>query len=293
VGRFEGETFHLVQFFMKDPSEEPALLEGLLDFLAPCAALVTFNGKAFDTPLLATRYLLHNIPVPFKDLVHLDLLPLARRLWRDRLPSRALQYLEENVLGAPRTIDEVPGYEIPYLYFDYLRSGDATPLKGVFKHNALDIVALAALMNHIASILHAPFDGQVQHGLDFIALAKLFEDLDHWDEAAQLYERGLESGVNEANFGSAVKRLSALKRRRGDIEAAVVLWQKAAADGHVYAHVEMAKYHEHKKRDPAVALQWTYRAMELVGELDLPRYEFIHWMEDLNMRMKRLKKKME
>jgi uncharacterized protein YprB with RNaseH-like and TPR domain len=90
VGRFEGDTFRLVQFFMRDPSEEAALLEGLMDYLAPCAALVTFNGKAFDAPLLVTRYSLHSLPVPFKDYGHLDLLPLARRLWRDRLPSRAL-----------------------------------------------------------------------------------------------------------------------------------------------------------------------------------------------------------
>ncbi|MGZ6347522.1 MAG: ribonuclease H-like domain-containing protein, partial [Anaerolineales bacterium] len=161
VGRFEGDTFHLAQYFMRDPAEESAMLEGLMEFLAPNSALVTFNGKAFDSPLLVTRYLLHNIPIPFKDFAHLDLLPLARRLWRDRLPSRALKYLEENVLAAPRTVDEVPGYEIPYLYFDYLRTGDAAPLKGVFYHNAMDIVALAALMNHMASILHAPFDGQV------------------------------------------------------------------------------------------------------------------------------------
>jgi len=291
VGRFEGETFRLAQFFMRDPSEEAALLEGLMDFLAPCAALVTFNGKAFDAPLLVTRYSLHSIPVPFKDFAHLDLLPLARRLWRDRLPSRALKYLEENVLAAPRTTDEVPGYEIPYLYFDYLRTGDAATLKGVFYNNAMDIVALAALMNHMASILHAPFDGQVQHGLDFIALAKLFEDLDRREEAARLYERGLQVGVSEANFGAVVQRLSALQRRRGDLESAAALWQKAAAEGHVYAHIELAKYYEHHRGDYAEALKWTQSAEGLVSSLDIPRYEYRHWMEELEHREKRLQEK--
>jgi uncharacterized protein YprB with RNaseH-like and TPR domain len=291
VGRFEGETFHLAQFFMRDPSEEAALLEGLMDFLAPCTALVTFNGKAFDAPLLVTRYSLHSLPVPFKDFTHLDLLPLARRLWRDRLPSRALKYLEENVLAAPRTTDEVPGYEIPYLYFDYLRTGDATPLKGVFYHNAMDIVTLAALMNHVASILHTPFDGQVQHGLDFIALAKLFEDLNRWEEAARLYERGLQAGVNETDFGAAVQRLSALQRRRGDLESAAELWQKAAAEGHIYAHIELAKYFEHHRRDYTEALKWTQSAEGLVDSLNIPRYEYRHWMEELEHRKKRLREK--
>lgn len=288
VGRFEGDTFHLAQYFMRDPMEESAMLEGLMEFLAPNSALVTFNGKAFDAPLLVTRYLLHNIPVPFKDFAHLDLLPLARRLWRDRLPSRALKYLEENVLGAPRTVDEVPGYEIPYLYFDYLRTGDAAPLKGVFYHNAMDIVALAALMNHMASILHAPFDGQVQHGLDFIALGKLFEDLDRREEAARLYERGLEASVGETDFGAAVQRLSALQRRRGDLESAVALWQKAAAEGHVYAHIELAKYYEHQRRNYVEAMKWTKEAEELINSLDIPRYEYRQWMEELEHRKKRL-----
>ena len=91
---------------------------------------------------------LHRIPVPYKGYSHLDLLPLARRLWRDRLKSRALKYLEQNVLGLTRSSEEVPGYEIPWLYFDYLRTGDARPLAGVFYHNAMDVVAMAALLTH-------------------------------------------------------------------------------------------------------------------------------------------------
>ncbi len=291
VGRFKGDTFTLAQYFMREPSEEGALLEALLECLAPCSALVTFNGKAFDAPLLVTRYSLHSIPNPLKNLTHLDLLPLARRLWRDRLPSRALKYLEENILEAPRTIDEVPGYEIPHLYFDYLRSGDASPLKGVFYHNAMDIVALAALMNHMASILHAPYDGKIQHGLDFIALAKLFEDIDRWEEAALLYERGLQGDLSEGDFGAAVQRLSALHRRRGDLESAVALWQKAASEGHVYAYIELAKYHEHRQRDYPEALKWTLGAEDLVRSLELTKYEHRYWMQEITHRKKRLQER--
>ncbi|MBN2388852.1 MAG: ribonuclease H-like domain-containing protein [Anaerolineales bacterium] len=291
VGRFDRDVFRTSIFFMRDPSEEPALLEALVGYLAPCQALVTFNGKAFDAPLLATRYTMHSIPNPFENFLHLDLLPLARRLWRDRLPSRALKYLEENILMAPRGSEEVPGYEIPYIYFDYLRSGDATPLKGVFYHNAMDVVAMAALLNHMAALLDDPFDGRVQHALDFVALAKLFESLSNWDLAARLYERGLESELAEADFWAAVQRLSALQRRRGDLETAVRLWKQAAGQGHVYAHVELAKYYEHRVRDVGAALEWTRRAMERIGELDIPRYEYNHWMEELRHRHARLETK--
>ncbi len=288
VGRFEtdasGPTFRLLQFFMRDPGEEAALLEALTEFLAPCSALVTYNGKAFDAPLLRTRYALHDIPCPFRDFAHVDLLPLARRLWRDRLPSRTLKYIEENVLGAPRSSEEVPGYEVPWLYFDYLRTGDAAPLKGVFYHNAMDVVALAAMFGLTASMLHDPFDGRIQHGLDVIALAKLHEDLGRWDTAARLYERGLEMTLEEDDFWEAVRRLSALQKRRGDLE-------QAAAQGHIYAHIELAKFHERRRRDIPAALRWAQSALELAASGDLPSYVRAHWQADLEHRRERLEGK--
>lgn len=291
AARFVGGEFRLMQFFMRDPAEEPALLEGLAEFLAPCRGLVTFNGKAFDIPLLSTRYALHRIPVPYKDYSHLDLLPLARRLWRDRLPSRALKYLEENILQAPRTADEVPGYEIPWLYFDYLRTRDAGPLKGVFYHNAMDVVAMAGLLSHVSAMLTDPFNGHVEHGLDFVALGKLFEDLDRWEEAARLYERGLESELTEADFWVAVKRLSILQKRRGDLEQALHWWEQAAGSGHLYAFIELAKYCEHQRRDVQAALGWARRAREQASAQEMPGYIRQHWLAEIDRRLARLERK--
>ena len=139
VGRYTPGGFHLAQFFMRDPIEEPALLLALEEFLAPCRTVVSFNGKAFDVPLLDTRYILQGWKSPFKDFSHIDLLHLARRLWRDRLPSRTLANLEVQILHANRTDEEIPGWMIPQIYFDYLRDGDARPLLRVFYHNAMDV----------------------------------------------------------------------------------------------------------------------------------------------------------
>ena len=300
IARFiDDGTFVLRQFFMRDPAEEPALLEGIAKFIAPCKSLVTFNGKSFDAPLLSTRYRLHQIPIPYKDYSHLDLLPLARRLWRDRLESRALKYLEEHVLGLKRSSEEVPGYEIPWLYFDYLRTGDARPLGGVFYHNAMDVVAMAALLAHMNDMLQNPYEGKVQHGLDFIALGKLFEDLGHWDEAARLFERGLEShpstgsgqGLNEADFGLAVKRLSILQKKRGDVGEAIRLWESAAERGHLYAFIELAKHYEHKERDAKSALKWTKSALQQVEKVDQPAYMRKFWEAEIEHRLERLNRK--
>ena len=291
VARFINGQFVLRQYFMRDPAEEPALLEGLSQFLAPAQALVSFNGKSFDIPLLTTRYTLHRIPPPYKGYSHLDLLPLARRLWRDRLESRALKYLEAHILGLHRTSEEVPGYEIPYLYFDYLRTRDARPLVGVFYHNAMDVVAMAALLTHMNEMITNPYEGPVEHGLDFIALGKLFEDLGQWDEAARLFERGLQYDITESDFDLAVKRLSILQKRRGDFEEAVRLWERAAAEGHIYAHIEIAKYYEHKRRDVKSAIQWTRSALEHVERGTMPAYVRKHWRDEIAHRLARLKKK--
>ena len=291
IARFTDGQFVLRQFFMRDPSEEPAMLEAIAQFLAPAQALVTFNGKAFDAPLLTTRYRLHRIPIPYEGYAHLDLLPLARRLWRDRLESRALKYLEQHILGMTRSSEEVPGYEIPWLYFDYLKSGDARPLVGVFYHNAMDVVAMAALLAYVNDVMEDPYGGHVEHGLDFVALGKLFEDLGRWEEAARLFEQGLELNLTEADFGLAVKRLSSLQKRRGDFSEALRLWEQAAANGHIYAHIEMAKYYEHKCRDVKTALQWTRSALEHAEYDELPAYIRKHWLDEIHHRLRRLERK--
>ena len=291
IARFMDGQLVLRQFFMRDPSEEPAMLEAIAQFLAPAQALVTFNGKAFDAPLLTTRYRLHRIPIPYEGYAHLDLLPLARRLWRDRLESRALKYLEQHILGMTRSSEEVPGYEIPWLYFDYLKSGDARPLAGVFYHNAMDVVAMAALLAHVNDVMENPYGGHVEHGLDFVALGKLFEDLGRWEEAARLFEQGLELNLTESDFGLAVKRLSILQKRRGDFNEALRLWEAAAANGHIYAHIEMAKYYEHRCRDVKTALQWTRSALDHVEHDELPAYMRKHWLDEIHHRLARLERK--
>jgi uncharacterized protein len=292
AGRFEGDEFILAQFFLRDPSEEPAMLKALAEFIAPCEILVSYNGKSFDAPLLQTRYRLHDMPFPFEGYAHLDLLHLARRLWRDRLASRTLQSIEEHILGVERTSEEVPGYEIPYLYFDYLRDKDATSMKGVFYHNEIDILSLATLLNHAGIMLANPFGKNVEHSLDVIAIAKLFEDLHRWDEAAHLYEHGLKGDLPEDDFARAVKRLAVLQRRRGDIGEAVRWWEQAAEESHIYAHVELAKHYEHRVKDFGKAEEHALTALELANGNDFPAYEREHWEGELNHRLGRLEKKM-
>lgn len=293
LGRFEGEQFRLIQFFMRDPGEEPAQLAALAEFLQPCQALVTFNGKSFDVPLLNTRYVVNGAASPVAGLAHVDLLHLARRLWRDRLPSRALSYLETHILGAARTQEDVAGWLIPALYFDYLRSGDARPLKNVFYHNAMDILALAALFNHTSHMLENPLNGSVRHGVDLVAVGKLFEDLGQPEAAGQVYEHSLSHILPEEIYAEAGQRLAAIRRRQGDYQAALALWHDAAEQGHVYAHVELAKFYEHQRRDLEQAAHWTRRALQLISEPHCPRSLRLKWKGELKHRLARLERKLK
>ena len=84
---------------------------------------------------------------------------------------------------------------------------------------------------------------------------------------------------------------SHLQKRRGDVGEAVRLWEQAAQQGHIYAHVELAKYYEHRVRDLDEATRWAKSALELVKESDLPAYVKKHWREELAHRSERLKKK--
>ncbi|MFU8774041.1 MAG: ribonuclease H-like domain-containing protein, partial [Anaerolineales bacterium] len=82
IGHMTQTGFHLIQYFMRDPFEEPAQLAAFSSFLKDHHGLVTFNGKSFDVPILNTRFITNGEISPIKSNVHLDLLPLARRIWR-------------------------------------------------------------------------------------------------------------------------------------------------------------------------------------------------------------------
>src|SRR5277367_3556766 len=56
VGRITREGFRVRQFFMRDHAEEASLLDALARHLEPFRVMITYNGRAFDQPLLEARY---------------------------------------------------------------------------------------------------------------------------------------------------------------------------------------------------------------------------------------------
>ncbi len=270
AGRFIDQEFVLKQFFMPDPLAEAAQLAAFEAFIAPARVLSTFNGKAFDAPLINTRFSLQGVRSPLQGLAHVDLLHLARRLWRDRLPSRTLGNLEVQILEASRTEEDIPGWQIPEIYFTYLQTGDPAPLRRVFYHNANDVLSLAALLNHMAGWLNDPLTSAGRYGSDLIALAKLFESLGDLEQAALLYTQALshpdalQNQIPPGLLLQAVLRLALIHKRQNRLPAAIELWEQAARRRHLEAHIELAKCFEHQLRDLRQALQWTEAALALL-----------------------------
>jgi uncharacterized protein len=291
VGYWEEETFHLRQFFMRHPGEEQALLSALQPLLDRFDSFVTFNGKSFDLPVLETRYILARRPRQLRARPHLDLLHPARRLWKLRLDSCSLGSLEQRVLGARRDEADVPGYMIPHLYNTYLRNGDPQPLAGIFYHNHQDLLALAALAVQMARICADPARHAAPHGQDFFSLGRLYEDDRQWERAEWCYRHALTAPIPRALRHDCICRLSFMLKRLGHWEEAVDLWRSMVGQGELYPYVELAKYHEHQRRNPAAAERAILAAYEAArnGTLHLSPGD----RADLRHRLARVRRKLE
>lgn len=292
LGYWTKDGFHTIQLFLRDPAVEPGFLSGLAHYLSSYKTIVTFNGKSFDVPMLNARHVINGFTTPFSEIQHIDLLPLARRLWRNRLASRALKDLEVEILDVSRTDEEVPGWMIPELYYEYLRTKDARPLANVLYHNAQDILSLGLLMNVMAELLENPLEVSPNEGLDLIAVARMYEEINHWDYAVQLYEHSLAEGNLPLPFYlDTIRRYANLYRKQERYEEALQLWIKAAEHRQPDACIEIAKYYEHRQKDCGRALKWVEKALAYVLEdTSMPAQAI--WQEEITHRANRLQRKL-
>lgn len=292
LGFFVENGFKVVQMFMRNPVEEPGLLTALDEYLTSFQIVISFNGKSFDIPLLNTRYILNQRHSPLEAKFHLDLLQLARKIWRDRLVNRSLGELEREILAYTRQEEDVPGYLIPQLYFDYLKSGNASPLRSIFHHNAVDIVSMAALFLFITQMVESPLQYNIP-SMDVAALARLFEGLGKLEEAASLYEYCIDRGLPSSAFIKTIERYALMRKKQGHLELSSILWTKAAERGYIPAHIELAKIYEHYSKDFLRALEWVNRAIERVqSDPSLPGYLRKEYLGDLHHRNTRLNSKL-
>ncbi|MEW5701206.1 MAG: ribonuclease H-like domain-containing protein [Candidatus Zixiibacteriota bacterium] len=293
LGQFDGTTFAVDQFFLADPSDEAAVLDCVAARLAEAKALVTYNGRAFDAPLLEGRFHFWRLSPEFVCLPHLDLLWPTRALFAHRLESCALSQVEEQLLRYART-EDLPGSEVPGVYFEYLRAGFSPRLHAVFEHNRFDVVSLFVYALWLNAQTH-PTRPRLAAPDDLMALARLwFRRHRSGPALAALGEA--ESRVLDGHQRARLHELRGrILKRDHEYEAAHSQWQSLAAI-HPARHdaaEEMAKHLEHRRRDFAAALAIVDRALEnLRIRESLGEPEIAGARESLLRRQMRLKRRL-
>jgi len=275
VGSIDASGFRLRQFFMRDYGEEASLLCRLAEYLAPFDVLITYNGKAYDQPLLETRFRMARARHPFARLEHLDLLFGARRLWKLRLESCRLVDLENRILGVERQGD-LPGEMIPYCYFEFLRTQQAFEIVPIFHHNAIDILSLACLTAIVPFAFRAPEAAQFRHGADLIGLGRWLGQAGRDEECLRLFRRAVELGLPDELLFRTLWDIGVLERRLGREDAAVAIAAELAASRNpfrVRALEALAKHYEHREKNYAMALEMTRSALQIEECAELRRRE--------------------
>lgn len=261
---FEDGALRAEQLLLTQPGREVPMLRRLAERLAEASAIVTYNGKSFDWPLLRNRFVLNRVPLP-EVRGHLDLLHCARRVFKYRLESVRLVDVETDVLGFVR-VGDVDGGEIPELYWQFLRTGDGSLLEPILEHNAHDVVALAAIMGRLAAGFDGNSDGHDPHdNMDRIGYAEVARRNRDHDKALELARAaGHDLGAR------ALGVVADLERRAGNVDAAVAALTRALETGvtgrdAALVHLTMAKLCEHRLKDLARALEHARHTLRAEG----------------------------
>jgi hypothetical protein len=254
VGWWRGHTFEVEQLVLRSPGHEPEMLARLDQLLADCGALVSYNGRAFDVPLLRTRYLMNRRPAGVLERPHLDLLAPARQLFARRAIDCRLTTLETVVLRRPRGQD-LSGADIPSRYRAYLRTRDPAALRAVLEHNRRDVIATGALLTETLRRLADPLEW-AEDGDELFAAARLWARVGDTARADAALARGLAIAGSRPARRRLLRLRARLARRCGDAALARSLWAEYSREfpEENMGYVEVAKLCEHRLRDLGGAL---------------------------------------
>jgi uncharacterized protein YprB with RNaseH-like and TPR domain len=260
---FEQGCLRVEQLLLERPGLEAPMLARLAERLREASAVVSFNGKSFDWPLLRTRFVLQRVAAPPLP-PHLDLLHCARRVYKRRLGSVRLVHLEEQILGFTR-IEDIAGELIPQTYLGFLRGQvPGAALAPILEHNRSDLVALAAMLGELTRRFRGERpeeDARDQLGFAGVAARARAH------ERALAFARGAAAADLRGELAPEAHCLVAeLCLRAGDLaaaERALLLAVEAACGDPTRAgraHLSLAKLYEHRLKRFERALEHAERA---------------------------------
>lgn len=282
----------VTQYLLATPGEEAAMLNALP--VQDGDTLVTYNGKSFDLPQLEARWTMNRKSLPPFPTVHqIDLLHGSKRLWKGQQDRYKLQDMEKLQLGFERE-DDLPGHLAPIVYFDALKSKDATNLLRVFEHNLWDLISLVALFRQ--SLQHLIGEVSGESAAVELNLAKWLKDLKLMPHSEQLYKTILET-YEKQDIPHAYYYLGLFYKRNGQHKEAAELLQIATSllsgKDQLEAYLHCAKLYEHQLKqldDALLQIDLAKRVLlSLTGEMK--RENLASYLQDLVRREQRVKKK--
>ncbi|MGB9824657.1 MAG: ribonuclease H-like domain-containing protein [Candidatus Hydrothermia bacterium] len=146
----EGQNLFVRQYISFSEKKEKGLIRWLKRNLKG-KTLITYNGKAFDIPFLHYRASLHGISFETPQH-HIDVIHIARKVFKDSFNSRKLKVLEYNVLGTWREMDVHPSL-IPTLIENFQKTRKLDFLRVISRHNAYDLISTLKILEKIIEIL--------------------------------------------------------------------------------------------------------------------------------------------
>ncbi len=268
VGHIELDHIVVRQYLLPDFQHEWLLLKLLENTLQMAESLVTFNGKSYDVPLIRNRFILNRLETRLDELLHIDLLHAARRVWKRRLPACDLQTLEREILGENR-LQDIPGHIIPQIYFEYIRKRQAFLLRDVLEHNFHDIVYLILLTIRLGHLVDEPLNQPVP-GEDLLSLARFYFQNKYHREAEPLLNHLLEKTTDELVLKEATYLAAMLHKKLGNFRMSSQLMQQLLSrqKDHPRALEELAKYYEHQEKDYLSALEIVNQGLEFIQLLE-------------------------
>jgi uncharacterized protein YprB with RNaseH-like and TPR domain len=234
------------QLLVRNLGEEAPMLAHVAERIRGASMLVSFNGKAFDMPLLRARFVMARMEAP-REPPHLDLVHVARRLHKPRGLACKLTSLERGLLGFERH-DDVPSSDVSACYLHFLRTGDTKALLGVVEHNAWDVLAMAALVG----LYGEPLEGTQLGADDLAGVARTLKRAGRVEEAFLVADRA----ARESTL--ALRARAEIAKARGDRARALLdfeaLAEKAEEEALPAVRLELAKLYEHFVKEHARAL---------------------------------------
>ena len=321
-GRFEADGAFLTrQYLLTSHAQEKMLLAALAGELARVGALVSFNGKSFDVPMLETRYLFHRLPWTGEQVAHFDVLHPARRFWGrtehalsmwraegslGRTGDCSLTALERAIVGLKRTGD-VPGFEVPSRYFQFVRTGDARPLVAILEHNRLDLLTLATITAQLLHIVRLGPDG-ARTSTEALALGRVYASGGDEERARAAFTRAIQmsrapAGAFDPVRVDALRALALAWRRVRRFDHAVGCWRQLADMRGCPPRIvreateALAIHHEHRVRDlvsaRAFALQSLEAGLHPAPQRGCRRADPTAWTRAIEHRLERIERKLQ